>query len=76
MYRTIKGVYGKNRLVDLETLEFYNVQLPTQVVGIFMLLIKNDKVSVVKYAVWRREWSWWGINWAWVRQVRYFYGLV
>lgn len=76
MYKTIKGVYGKNKLVDLETLEFYNVQLPTQIVGIFMLLIENDKVIVVKYAVWRKEWSWWGISWEWVRRVSYLYGLV
>lgn len=45
MYKTIKGVYGKNKLVDLETLEFYNVQLPTQIVGIFMLLIEMVKLS-------------------------------
>ena len=76
MFKTIKGVYGKNRLVDLETLEFYNVQLPTQIVGIFMLLIENDKVIVVKYAVWRESWSWWGISWEWVRKVSYLYGLV
>ena len=43
MFKTIKGVYGKNKLVDLETLEFYNVQLPTQIVGIFMLL--GEKVG-------------------------------
>ena len=76
MYKTIKGVYGKNRLVDLETLEFYNVQLPTQIVGIFLLLIENDKVIVVKYAVWRDSWKWWGISWEWVRRVSYLYGLV
>ena len=55
MFKTIKGVYGKNKLVDLETLEFYNVQLPTQIVGIFMLLIENDKVIVVKYAIWKNN---------------------
>ena len=76
MYKTIKGVYGKNKLVDLETLEFYNVQLPTQIVGIFMLLIENDKVIVVKYAVWRKEWQWWGISWDWIKKVSYLYGLV
>ena len=83
MFKTIKGVYGKNKLVDLETLEFYNVQLPTQIVGIFMLLIENDKVIVVKYAVWRESWQWWGISWKWwgiswewVRRVSYLYGLV
>ena len=75
MFKTIKGVYGKNKLVDLETLEFYNVQLPTQIVGIFMLFIKNGKVVVVKYAIWRKEWQWWEITWDWVRQVGYFYGL-
>ena len=72
MYKTIKGVYGKNKLVDLETLEFYNVQLPTQIVGIFMLLIENDKVIVVKYAVWRDSWNWWGISWEWIRKVMLF----
>ena len=76
MYKTIKGVYGKNRLVDLETLEFYNVQLPTQIVGIFMLLIEDDKVIVVKYAIWRDSWNWWGISWEWVRKVSCLYGLV
>ena len=78
MFKTIKGVYGKNKLVDLETLEFYNVQLPTQiVVGIFMLLIENnDKIIVVKYATWRKEWQWWDINWDWIRKVSYLYGLV
>jgi hypothetical protein len=76
MFKTIKGVYGKNKLVDLETLEFYNVQLPTQIVGIFMLLIEDDKVIVVKYAVWRKEWQWWGISWEWIRKVSYLYGLV
>lgn len=75
MFKTIKGVYGKNKLVDLETLEFYNVQLPTQIVGIFMLLIENGKVIVVKYAVWRDSWSWWGISWDWIRKVSYLYGL-
>ena len=76
MYKTIKGVYGKNRLVDLETLEFYKVQLPTQSGGIFMLLIENDKVIVVKYAVWRDSWEWWGISWEWIRKVSYLYGLI
>ena len=76
MYKTIKRVYGKNKLVDLETLEFYNVQLPTQIVGIFMLLIENDKVIVVKYAVWRDSWNWWRISWEWIRKVSYLYGLV
>ena len=76
MYKTIKGVYGKNRLVDLETLEFYKVQLPTQIVGIFLLLIENNKVIVVKYAIWRESWKWWGINWDWVRRVSYLYGLI
>lgn len=77
MFKTIKGVYGKNKLVDLETLEsFYNVQLPTQIVGIFMLLIKDDKVIVVKYAVWRDSWRWWGISWDWIRKVSCLYGLV
>ncbi len=76
MYKTIKGVYGKNKLVDLETLEFYNIQLPTQIVGIFMLLIENDKVIVVKYAIWRESWQWWGISWDWIRKVSYLYGLV
>ena len=76
MFKTIKGVYGKNKLVDLETLEFYNVQLPTQIVGIFMLLIKDGKVIVVKYAIWRDSWSWWGISWEWVRKASYLYGLV
>lgn len=76
MFKTIKGVYGKSKLVDLETLEFYNVQLPTQIVGIFMLLIENDKVIVVKYAVWRDSWNWWGISWDWVRKVSCLYGLV
>ena len=76
MFKTIKGVYGKNKLVDLETLEFYNVQLPTQIVGIFMLLIEKNKVIVVKYAVWRESWDWWGISWEWVRRVSYLYGLV
>jgi hypothetical protein len=69
MFKTIKGVYGKNKLVDLETLEFYNVQLPTQIVGIFMLLIEDDKVIVVKYAVWRDSWNWWGISWDWIRKI-------
>ena len=54
----------------------FNVQLPTQIVGIFMLLIENDKVIVVKYAVWRKEWQWWGISWDWIRKVSYLYGLV
>ena len=76
MYKTIKGVHGKNKLVDLETLEFYNVQLPTQIVGIFMLLIENDKVIVVKYAIWRESWQWWGISLEWVRKVSCLYGLV
>ena len=76
MFKTIKGVYGKYKLVDLEPLEFYNVQLPTQIVGIFMLLIENDKVIVVKYAVWRDSWNWWGISWDWVRKVSCLYGLV
>lgn len=76
MFKTIKGVYGKNRLVDLETLEFYNVQLPTQIVGVFMLLIKDNKVVVVKYATWRREWSWWGISLEWVRKIGYKFGLL
>ena len=71
MFKTNKGVYGKNKLVDLETLEFYKVQLPTQIVGIFMLLIENDKVIVVKYAIWRESWQWGGISWEWVRRVRY-----
>ena len=75
MYKTIKGVYGKNRLVDLETLEFYNVQLPTQIVGVFMLLIKDDKIVVVKYAAWRNSWKWWGISWEWVRKVCCLYEL-
>ena len=76
MFKSIKGVYCKNKLNDLETLEFYNVQLPTQIVGIFMLLIKDNKVIVVKYAVWRDSWKWWGISWEWIRKVSYLYGLV
>ena len=76
MFKTIKGVYGKIKLVDLETLEFYNVQLPTQIVGIFMLLIENDKVIVVKYAIWRDSWQWWGISWDWARKVSCLYGLI
>ena len=76
MYKTSKGIYGKNKLVDLETLEFYNVQLPTQIVGIFMLLIEKDKVIVVKYAIWRESWQWWGISWEWVRKVSCLYGLI
>ena len=76
MYKTIKGVYGKNKLVDLETLEFYNVQLPTQIVGIFMLLIENDKVIVVKYAVGGGGGGGGGMRWEWVRKVSCLYGLV
>ena len=76
MFQTINGVHGTTMLVDLETLEFYNVQLPTQIVGIFMLLIENDKVIVVKYAVWRDSWSWWGISWEWVKKVSCLYGLI
>ena len=76
MYKTIKEINKKNRLVDLETLEFYNVQLPTQIVGIFMLLIEDNKVIVVKYAIWRKEWGWWGISWDWIRKVSCLYGLV
>ncbi len=73
MFKTIKGVYGNNKLIDLETLEFYNVQLPTQIVGIFMLLIENNKVIVVKYAVWRDSWEWWGISWEWIRKISCLY---
>lgn len=76
MFKTIKGYYGKNKLVDLETLEFYKVSLPRPMVGIFMLLIREGNVLVVKYAVWRESWSWWRINWDYIRRVGRCYGLV
>lgn len=76
MFKTIKGVCGKNKLVDLETLEIYHIEMTIQTVGIFMLMLENDKVLVVKYAVWRDSWSWWGISWEWIRRVSWYYGLV
>ena len=75
MFKTIAGICGNRKLIDLETLMVYPIEINLRTIGLFLILIRNKKVFVINYIVYRPEWLWWKYSKDYITRISLYYNV-